>query len=53
MMAAHSLTFILMPLMALLLTYFELWSERVFSAFSGDPSRYMTPIRNRLSADVY
>ncbi len=37
--AAHFLTFILVPLMALLLTYFELWPERVLGAFFGDPSR--------------
>ncbi len=39
MIAAHLLTFILVPLMALLLTYFELWPERVLGAFFGDPSR--------------
>ena len=39
MMAAHGLYFVLVPLMALLLTYFELWPERVLGAVFGDPSR--------------
>lgn len=39
MMAAHGLYFILVPLMALLLTYFEIWPERVLGAVFGDPSR--------------
>jgi hypothetical protein len=39
MMAAHSLVFILVPLMALLLSYFEIWPERVLGAVFGDPSR--------------
>jgi hypothetical protein len=39
MMAAHGLAFILVPLMALLLSYFEIWPERVLGAFFGDPSR--------------
>jgi hypothetical protein len=38
-MAAHGLYFILVPLMALLLTYFEIWPERVLGAVFGDPSR--------------
>ena len=38
-MAAHGLAFILVPLMALLLTYFELWPGRVLGAVFGDPSR--------------
>ena len=38
-MAAHGLAFILVPLMALVLTYFELWPERVLGAVFGDPSR--------------
>ncbi|MGH8171540.1 MAG: DUF6498-containing protein, partial [Rhodanobacteraceae bacterium] len=38
-MAAHGLAFILVPLMALLLTYFELWPARVLGAVFGDPSR--------------
>jgi hypothetical protein len=38
-MAAHGLAFILVPLMALLLTYFELWPERILGAVFGDPSR--------------
>ena len=39
MMAAHGLYFILVPLMALLLTYIEIWPERVLGAVFGDPSR--------------
>ncbi|HSE12340.1 MAG TPA: DUF6498-containing protein [Rudaea sp.] len=39
MMAAHGLAFILVPLMALLLTYFEVWPERVLGAVFGDPAR--------------
>jgi len=39
MMAAHGLAFILVPLMALLLSYFEIWPERVLGAVFGDPSR--------------
>src|SRR5215470_7154643 len=31
--------FFLVPLMALLLTYFEIWPERVIGAVFGDPSR--------------
>ena len=38
-MAAHGLYFILVPLMALLLSYFEIWPERVLGAVFGDPSR--------------
>jgi hypothetical protein len=38
-MAAHGLAFILVPLMALLLTYMEVWPERVLGAVWGDPSR--------------
>ena len=38
-MAAQGFAFILVPLMALLLTYFELWPERVLGAVFGDPSR--------------
>jgi hypothetical protein len=38
-MAAHGLSFILVPLMALLLSYFEIWPERVLGAVFGDPSR--------------
>jgi hypothetical protein len=39
MMAAHGFAFILVPLMALLLTYFEVWPERVLGAVFGDPSK--------------
>jgi hypothetical protein len=31
--------FFLVPLMALLLTHFEIWPERVIGAVFGDPSR--------------
>ena len=31
--------FFLVPLMAVLLTYFEIWPERVIGAVFGDPSR--------------
>ena len=39
MMAAHGLAFILVPLMALLLSYLEIWPERALGAIFGDPSR--------------
>ena len=39
MMAGHGLAFILVPLMALLLTYFEVWPERVLGAVFGDPAK--------------
>jgi hypothetical protein len=39
MMAAQGLVFILVPLMALLLTYFEVWPERVLGAVFGDPAK--------------
>jgi hypothetical protein len=38
-MAAQGLYFILVPLMALVLTYMEVWPERVLGAVWGDPSR--------------
>jgi hypothetical protein len=38
-MAAQGLAFILVPLMALLLTYMEVWPGRVLGAVWGDPSR--------------
>jgi hypothetical protein len=38
-MAAQGLSFILVPLMALLLTYMEVWPGRVLGAVFGDPSR--------------
>ena len=38
-MAAHGLGFFVVPLMALVLTYFELWPERVLGAVFGDPKR--------------
>ena len=38
-MASHGLAFILVPLMALVLTYFEVWPERVLGAVFGDPTR--------------
>lgn len=39
MMAGQGLAFVLVPLMALLLSYFEIWPERVLGAVWGDPSR--------------
>jgi hypothetical protein len=39
MMAAHGLAFILVPLMALLLTYLEVWPERALGAVFGDPAK--------------
>jgi len=39
MMVAHGLAFILVPLMALLLSYFEIWPARVLGAVFGDPNR--------------
>ncbi len=39
MMAAHGLAFILVPLMALLLSYLEIWPDRALGAVFGDPSR--------------
>jgi Family of unknown function (DUF6498) len=38
-MASHGLYFILVPLMALLLSYLEIWPERALGAVFGDPSR--------------
>ncbi len=38
-MATHGLLFVLVPLMALLLTYIEIWPERILGAVFGDPSR--------------
>jgi hypothetical protein len=38
-MAAHGLYFILVPLMAVLLSYFEIWPERALGAVFGDPSK--------------
>src|SRR5437868_7358674 len=38
-MAAHGLYFILVPLIALLLSYLEIWPERALGAVFGDPSR--------------
>ena len=38
-MAAHGLAFVLVPLMALVLTYFEVWPERVLGAVFGDPNK--------------
>jgi len=39
MMAAHGLAFILVPLMALLLSYLEIWPERALGAVFGAPTR--------------
>jgi hypothetical protein len=38
-MAVHGLYFILVPLMALVLSYLEIWPERALGAVFGDPSR--------------
>jgi hypothetical protein len=38
-MAAHGLAFVLVPLMALLLSYLEIWPDRALGAVFGDPSR--------------
>jgi hypothetical protein len=38
-MAAHGLAFVLVPLMALVLSYFEIWPERVIGAVFGDPAK--------------
>src|SRR3954451_10907910 len=38
-MAAHGLYLILVPLMALLLSYLEIWPDRAIGAVFGDPSR--------------
>src|SRR6476659_718780 len=38
-MAAHGLYFILVPLIALLLSYLEIWPERAIGAGFGDPAR--------------
>ena len=38
-MAAHGLAFIIVRLMALLLSYFEIWPERALGVVFGDPSR--------------
>jgi hypothetical protein len=38
-MAAHGLYFILVPVMALLLSYLEIWPQRAIGAVFGDPSR--------------
>lgn len=39
MMATHGLVVVMVPLMALLLTYFELWPERALAAAFGDPTK--------------
>ena len=39
MMAAHGLAFVIVPLMAILLSYFEIWPERVLGAVFGDRAR--------------
>src|SRR6266436_5493964 len=38
-MAAHGLYFVLVPLMALVLSYLEIWPERALGAVFGDPTR--------------
>lgn len=39
MMAAHGLAFVIVPLMALLLSYFEIWPGRALGAVFGDPAK--------------
>jgi uncharacterized membrane protein len=39
MMAAHGLAFVIVPLMAIALSYFEIWPERVLGAVFGDPAK--------------
>lgn len=39
LMAAHGLGFLVVPFMALLLTYLEVWPERALGAVFGDPKR--------------
>jgi hypothetical protein len=38
-MAAHGLAFVLVPLMAILLSYMEIWPERILGAVFGDPAK--------------
>ncbi|HVV98180.1 MAG TPA: DUF6498-containing protein [Rhodanobacteraceae bacterium] len=38
MMVAHGLAFVIVPLMAIVLSYFEIWPERVLRATFGDPA---------------
>ena len=38
-MASNGLALVMVPLMALVLTYFEIWPERVLGAVFGDPKR--------------
>jgi Family of unknown function (DUF6498) len=39
LMAAHGLGFLVVPFMALVLTYLEIWPERALGAVFGDPKR--------------
>jgi hypothetical protein len=39
LMAAHGLGFLVVPLMALVLAYLEIWPERALGAVFGDPKR--------------
>jgi hypothetical protein len=39
MMSAHGLVFILVPLLALLLAYFEIWPARALGTVFGDPDK--------------
>jgi hypothetical protein len=39
LMAAHGLGFLVVPFMALMLTYLEVWPERALGAVFGDPKR--------------
>jgi hypothetical protein len=38
-MAAHGLAFVIVPLMALVLSYMEIWPERALGAVFGDPAK--------------
>jgi len=39
MMASHGLAFVMVPAMALLLSYFEIWPARAIGAVFGDPDK--------------
>jgi hypothetical protein len=38
-MAAHGLAFVIVPLMAIVLSYMEIWPERALGAVFGDPAK--------------
>jgi hypothetical protein len=39
MMAVHGLAFVIVPLMAIVLSYMEIWPERALGAVFGDPAK--------------